>query len=97
MTTIIKEIEFQVNGEYYYIDVEFSADVKAYNNGIGDYEYWGSRGVDMGDTEFDISNIKFNKNEFTQFQIFIIEKYLKENESKIEQLFIDQWYDDKDY
>ena len=97
MTTIIKEIEFKVNGEYYYIDVEISADVNVYSNGIGDYEYWGSRGVDLGDMEFEISNINFNKNEFTQFQILIIQKYLKENESEIEQLFIDEWYDEKDY
>jgi len=45
--TLIEEIEFQnVDGTYYYKDVEFEAEPSVCNDSIGSYEYWGQKCYD---------------------------------------------------
>ena len=40
------EIEYEVNGEFEYVTVDFRVEASYGDLGIGSYEYWGSREVD---------------------------------------------------
>jgi len=57
--TIIEEVE--INGEYYEVNVTVFYDGKTVDNGIGPYEFWGSKGTDVRmETEIDIEDIEVN-------------------------------------
>lgn len=55
------EADIDLNGETYGVDSEYTTVKGAWvDNGIGDYEFWGSRGRDV-QVEFEIEDIIFEK------------------------------------
>lgn len=49
------------------------------NNGIGDYEFWGSKGFDHGREEFTLNFLNHNRREYTPEQNQIIDAYISEH------------------
>ena len=79
------------------IEVQLDCECITENSGIGSYEYWGSKEYDAGEDYLVCENITWNKNEFTEEQNNIIEKYVKEHFDEIADEAIDDfdpsdWY-----
>ena len=72
-------------------EITVTVDVSAYFDGIGPYEYWGSKGYDKGQLCIDINDISYNKEGLPQDEINEIEKYLKTREfqEKIYEQYLD--------
>ena len=72
---ISEEIEYvDENGEYILIDVEFQAFPKWDNDGIGAYEYWGTRYYDKGVDYVSLENDPtWDMSKYTDYQNNIIE------------------------
>jgi hypothetical protein len=68
-TTI--EIELSTRPEPFQLDI--SVDYEWCNDGIGSYEYWGSVGFDSGTDYIDVSNVTYDKTQFTEQEIAEIE------------------------
>lgn len=83
--TIIEEIEY---GEDGFIEVYLSAEVNAWDNGIGSYEYWGCKGYDTGYTEYEVYNLKWDESKFSDAENKIIQKHIADNWKDIEESFI---------
>lgn len=46
------------------------------NDGIGHYEFWGSKGYDSGTDYWEIDNIEWDKSQWTDAENKVIEEYI---------------------
>lgn len=79
---IQEEIEYRINNDFAYLNVEFEAFPEWANDGIGGYEYWGSREFDKGNDYVSLEwegDPTFNKEKYTEEEIAIIETWLEKN------------------
>ena len=60
--------------------IKAKVDISAYFNGIGHYEYWGSKGHDKGDLFLDVNEIIYDKKGLTEEEIKQIEEYFESQE-----------------
>ena len=58
-------------------EIKAKIDISAYFNGIGPYEYWGSKGYDKGDLFLDVNEIIYDKKGLTEEEIKQIEEYIE--------------------
>lgn len=72
-------------------EIEVKVDIHAYFDGIGPYEYWGSKGYDEGELRIEINSVTYDKEGLPQDEIEEIEKYLKTQEfqEKIYEKYLD--------
>lgn len=83
------EIEIPLpNGGYDYWTVEFSGKPYSENDSIGSYEYWGSKEYDEQPDYIAIDDIGWDKSLYTKEQNAIIDNYLNENLSEVEDALI---------
>jgi hypothetical protein len=87
------EVELPVAGkeqdEYRYVEIEVDCEYSIENDGIGPYEYWGSKEVDRGTDYIVIDNTDWDTTGFTQEEIDLInaeiDKHLDEWATQIGQ------------
>jgi hypothetical protein len=60
--------------------IKAKIDISAYFNGIGPYEYWGSKEYDKGDLFLDVNEIIYDKKGLTEEEIKQIEDYFESRE-----------------
>ena len=75
--TFTLEVELPVVGnekECRYVDIDVDCEYSIDNDGIGPYEYWGSKEVDRGIDYAVIDNTDWDKTGFTAEEIDLIEK-----------------------
>lgn len=60
--------------------IKAKIDISAYFDGIGPYEYWGSKGYDKGDLCIDINEIIYDKKDLTAEEIEQIEEHFESQE-----------------
>jgi hypothetical protein len=60
--------------------IKAKVDISAYFDGIGPYEYWGSKGYDKGDICIDVNEIIYDKKDLTAEEINQIEEYFESQE-----------------
>jgi hypothetical protein len=96
-TTHACEIEFKDEC----IDVEFDCELHSENDGIGSYEFWGSKCYDAGNDYLVLDEMKWDKKLFTEEENEIIKKYLDDNwdilDENITQKLYDEGYGDDYY
>jgi len=61
-------------------EIEITVDTSVYFDGIGPYEYWGSKGYDKGDLCIDVNTIVYDKKDLTAEEIQQIEGYFESQE-----------------
>jgi hypothetical protein len=64
-------------------EIEIEIDYSSYFDGIGHYEYWGSKEYDKGHLCIDLDKIEYNKNGLLSEEISIIEAEILNKESEI--------------
>lgn len=67
------------NTDVYYAEIEVKCKFSIDNDGIGPYEYWGSKGIDKGVDYAVIDETEWDKNGFTAEEIDLIEKAIDKN------------------
>jgi hypothetical protein len=82
------------NMEYnltYYLGIEeeekeitISVDYSVYYDGIGPYEYWGSKGYDKGNLCADINEITYDKEGLSEEEIAVIEAAIDKQSNEIQ-------------
>jgi len=76
--TFTLEVELPIVGneqdEYRYVEIDVDCEFSIANDGIGPYEYWGSKEVDKGVDYAEIDNTDWDKTGFTAEEIDLIEK-----------------------
>lgn len=84
MESLIREIDAEALPEL--LEVEFLADLREVDNGIGAYEFWGQGGndVQMG---VKCEEVYWNKKAYSDIENAIIEKYLDDNFESITREF----------
>jgi len=65
------------------LDVELDCRLISCNDGIGSYEYWGSKEYDKGEDYLDIDEMTWDKTLYTEEENNIIDQYIKDNRDKI--------------
>jgi len=60
--------------------IKAKIDISVYFNGIGPYEYWGSKEYDKGDIFLDVNEIIYDKKGLTEEEIKQIEDYFESRE-----------------
>lgn len=60
------------------IDIDVSCVYEVLNDGIGEYEYWGQKGVDGGRDYPVITDTEWNKTGFTSEDIILVERAIEE-------------------
>lgn len=65
------------------LEVTLDCNVISCNDGIGSYEYWGSKEYDSGYSYPDIDEMTWDKTQFTDEQNEIIENEINSNWDKI--------------
>jgi hypothetical protein len=69
------EVELPVSGsedEVRYVEIDVDCDYSVENDGIGPYEYWGSKEVDRGTDYAVIDNTDWDSTGFTKEEIELI-------------------------
>ena len=61
-------------------EIEITVDTSVYFDGIGPYEYWGSKGYDKGDLFLDVNEIIYDKKGLAEEEIKQIEDYFESRE-----------------
>jgi hypothetical protein len=61
-------------------EIEITVDTSVYFDGIGPYEYWGSKGYDKGDLFLDVNEIIYDKKGLAEEEIKQIEGYFESQE-----------------
>jgi hypothetical protein len=89
-TTHICEIE--IGDEY--IEVEFDCELHSENDGIGSYEFWGSKCYDAGNDYLVLDEMKWDKASFNEEQNKVIEKYLDDNWESLDETITQKLYDE---
>ena len=73
------------------IEVELSCYLIKENDGIGSYEYWGSREYDAGEDYIVVEEMKWDKSLYTEEQNNIIQEEVNKNWDKISDHVIDNF------
>jgi hypothetical protein len=68
-------------------DVIFTADVEMVNNGIGSYEFWGSRCIDNR-YEPEVQDVFWDKTLYNEEQNKFIDKYITDEYEIVDSLLI---------
>ena len=94
--------EHEIELEEDVIVVEFECELYCENDGIGSYEFWGSRGYDAGNEYLVLDQLKWNESLFTDEQNEIIRQHINDDnnwlilEEKIAEKLYDQYDEDYD-
>jgi hypothetical protein len=86
MPDLTTYMEFEWGADY-----EYMVDATIYwsyegHDGIGEYEYWGSKGYDEGDPVFEISSMTFTVYNYDGDAVTLAPEIMKEIESTIYEL-----------
>jgi len=79
----MSSISYDLYIEQLDIEIELECSVVSCNDGIGSYEYWGSREYDAGENYADIDDIKWDKSKYTHQQNEIIQEEINKNWDEI--------------
>lgn len=79
--------EIQIQADNKVINVILDADIEK-DEGIGSYEFWGSREYDSGSGELFVADLNWEKHKYSKEENEIIEKYVDENSEEIENKII---------
>jgi len=97
--TFTRDIEFHED----ILHVEFTAEMISQNDGIGSYEFWGSREFDKGEDYWSIDKLSWDYDSYTKEQNAAISAYIDENWAEIDEKEGDEYqvdyepdYDDYD-
>jgi hypothetical protein len=73
-------------------EIEIEVSASAYSDGIGSYEYWGSKGNDKGNICVDIDETIYDKTSLTEDEIKQIEKQIASEkfQSIVYEKYLDQ-------
>ena len=78
------------------MEVLLEAEITLENDGIGSYEYWGSREHDAGSDYYAVTGLTYEKSNYTPEQIAIIDKYLEDNQEDIDEAIIKKYESSND-
>jgi hypothetical protein len=80
------------------ITVDFTCELQWENNGIGSYEFWGSRGYDEGDNYVVLNHLKWDESIYTKEQNEAIQTYINNDDNwfKIEDSVAEIIYNEMD-
>lgn len=92
--TVPAVFDHEIESGDMYIEVSFECELYSKNDGIGSYEYWGSRYYDMGVTYLVLDTIDWNKELFNDKQNLIIQEHIDNNWNTIEELVVEKMYAD---
>lgn len=65
------------------IEVELDCTISAESTGIGDYEYWGEKCYDKGETYYDVDYIDWDRSIYDEATNAIIAEYIAKNKAKL--------------
>ena len=88
---------FEIESGSIFIAVELIADGAVSNDGIGHYEYWGMRGFDSGTRYWETYEVTYKRDEYSEQEQNIIDKYISSNEKEIGQSFSEEWESQEEY
>lgn len=75
-----------------FVNVEFNADPCWEDDGIGSYEYWGSKSYDSQPyISCERYGINFDKEKYNNIEVEVISKYIEKNYNKIENKFVENF------
>lgn len=77
-------------------EIEIFVDYSSGYDGIGHYEYWGSKEYDKGNLCIDIDKITYDKTGLTEQEICAIEAAISDKESEIIDACLQDIKDNKD-
>ena len=60
-------------------DIVFEAEMDRENDGIGSYEFWGTKGYDSGTDYWSVSNVGWNEKLYTEQENADIRKWVDDN------------------
>jgi hypothetical protein len=91
LTTHEHEIELEED----VIAVEFDCELYGENDGIGSYEFWGSKYYDVGNDYLVLDHLKWDESLFTKEQNEIIQQHIDndDNWSKLEETITQKLYE----
>jgi hypothetical protein len=92
MVTTTHICEIEIGDEY--IEVEFDCELHSENDGIGSYEFWGSKYYDAGNDYLVLDEMKWDKASFNEEQNKVIEKYLDDNWESLDEIITQKLYDE---
>jgi hypothetical protein len=69
------ELEVELDNRNVIVQVECEYGIE--NDGIGPYEYWGSKEVDRGSDYVEIYNTDWDRSNFNEIEIAVIESAIK--------------------
>lgn len=78
------------------LEIELDYHLRTENNGIGSYEYWGSKEYDAGEDYLVLDDVEWDKSLYTNEQNELIDKYIVEHWDKIEEEILNK-FDPSDY
>ena len=95
------EVELPVAGTdtYRYVEISVDCEYAVENNGIGPYEYWGSKEIDRGIDVAVIENTYWNTTGFSPEEINLINSQIDKNRKDWEVQIMEGWddsFDDRD-
>jgi hypothetical protein len=76
------------------LHVEFTGNPRTENDGIGSFEFWGSRETDNGQNYTICDDIDWDKSKHSDQENQIIDEYLNTDYDTIERKFIDEYEKD---
>lgn len=85
------EIEYTKDNVYHCLGVKFSGIPSVQNDGIGYYEFWGSKEYDKKNDYLEIDDLQWNDKDFTEEENIIIENYVQDNYEKIEKALLNTY------
>jgi hypothetical protein len=96
MHTTTKTIEIEIEDDV--IEVDLTGELSLENDGIGSYEYWGSKCYDAGTNYFELENLKWDMSLYTDDENKSISNYINvtDNWDSIEESMSESLYDSLD-
>ena len=76
------ELEVELTSREESVEIKVEVEYHWDNDGIGAYEYWGSREVDRGTNYVDIDDVTYDKTGFTPEEIIEIETAIEKVQEK---------------
>jgi hypothetical protein len=67
------------------MEVQLELEISFENDGIGSYEYWGSREYDAGTNYHEVTGLEYDTSKYTEEQNRIIEASIEANRKEIEE------------
>lgn len=94
--TVRTPFTYEIEHEDECLEVEFDCELHPENDGIGSYEFWGAKCYDGGIDYLVLDDMKWDKTQFNDEQNKVIEKYIDDNWTTLEETITQEIYDEFD-